>query len=40
MGVVTLTDLELTLKVVLLAVTIVWSLGKAVNEWQKLKNKS
>lgn len=34
LGIVTLTDFELILKITLLAVTIVWSLGKATNEWQ------
>jgi hypothetical protein len=33
-GVVTLTDFELILKVTLLVVTIVWTIGKATNEWQ------
>ena len=40
MGVVTLTDLELILKIILLGVTIAWTLGKAVNEWQRIRNKS
>lgn len=39
MGVVTLTDLELILKIVLLVSTIAWTLGKAANEWQKLRNR-
>lgn len=39
LGVVTLTDVELVLKITLLLVTIIWTTGKAVNEWQKLKNK-
>jgi|TARA_Y100000356_G_C11217278_1_gene267069 hypothetical protein len=37
LGVVTLTDVELILKITLLLVTIVWTGGKAVNEWRKLK---
>ena len=37
LGVVTLTDGELILKITLLLVTIVWTGGKAVNEWRKLK---
>jgi hypothetical protein len=36
-GVVTLTDIELFLKITLLVATIVWTLGKAANEWKKLK---
>ncbi len=39
LGVVTLTDVELILKITLLLVTIIWTAGKAVNEWQKLRNK-
>jgi len=38
LGVVTLTDIELFLKITLLIATIAWTTGKAVNEWQKLKN--
>jgi hypothetical protein len=37
-GVVTLTDIELILKITLLLATIVWTTGKAANEWKKLKN--
>ena len=37
LGVVSLTDIELVLKVTLLLVTIAWTVGKAVNEWKKLK---
>ena len=37
-GVVTLTDLELILKVTLLIVTIAWTAGKCVEQWRKLKN--
>lgn len=40
LGVVTLTDVELILKITLLLVTIIWTAGKAVNEWQKLKKKN
>ena len=40
LGVVTLTDVELILKIALLVVTIVWTTGKAVNEWQKLRKKN
>ena len=40
LGVVTLTDVEVVLKIILLVVTIAWTTGKAVNEWQKLKNKN
>ena len=40
LGVVTLTDVEVILKIVLLVVTIMWTGGKAVNEWQKLKKKN
>ena len=39
-GVVTLTELELVLKITLLSATIVWTLGKAANEWKKLKSKN
>tara|TARA_B100001175_G_C19315660_1_gene545233 strand:- start:321 stop:482 length:162 start_codon:yes stop_codon:yes gene_type:complete len=37
LGVVTLSDIELILKIALLLVTIVWTTGKAVNEWQLRK---
>lgn len=40
LGVVTLTDVEVILKIVLLVVTIMWTGGKAVNEWQKLRKKN
>lgn len=40
LGVVTLTDVEVILKIILLVVTITWTTGKAVNEWRKLKNKN
>lgn len=40
MGVVTLTDVELILKITLLLVTIIWTAGKAANEWQKLRKKN
>jgi hypothetical protein len=40
MGVVTLTDIELILKITLLTATIAWTAAKAINEWQKLKKKS
>lgn len=38
MGVVTLTELEIILKITLLLVTIIWTTGKAVEQWRKLKN--
>ena len=38
LGVVTLTDIELVLKITLLIVTILWSIGKCVEQWRKLKN--
>ena len=38
LGVVTLTDIELILKITLLLATIVWTTGKAANEWKRLKN--
>jgi hypothetical protein len=37
LGVVTLTDVELILKITLLATTIFWTVGKALNEWRSLK---
>ena len=39
-GVVTLTDIELILKITLLIVTIIWTGGKALEQWRKLKKKS
>lgn len=36
-GVVTLTDIELILKITLLIVTIIWTGGKALEQWRKLK---
>jgi len=39
-GVVTLTDIELILKITLLIVTILWTGGKAVEQWQNLKRKN
>lgn len=39
LGVVTLTDIELILKITLLLATIAWTAAKAVNEWKKLKKK-
>jgi hypothetical protein len=38
LGVVTLTDIELILKITLLVVTLFWSVGKCVEQWRKLKN--
>lgn len=38
MGVVTLTEVEVLLKITLLVATIVWTLGKCIEQWRKLKN--
>jgi hypothetical protein len=38
MGVVTLTEIEVLLKIALLVVTITWTTGKAVEQWRKLKD--
>jgi hypothetical protein len=38
LGVVTLTDIELILKITLLIATIAWTAGKAAHAWRKLKN--
>jgi hypothetical protein len=35
MGVVTLTDVEVVLKIVLLVATITWTVGKCVEIWVK-----
>jgi hypothetical protein len=36
LGVVTLTDIELILKITLLLITIIWSVGKCIEQWKKL----
>jgi hypothetical protein len=38
-GVVTLTEIELILKITLLMITIIWTGGKAVEQWLKLRKK-
>lgn len=39
-GVVTLTDVELILKITLLLVTILWTGGKAIEQWRNLKKRN
>ena len=39
-GVVTLTEIELILKITLLVITIIWTGGKAVEQWRNLKKRS